>query len=50
MSCDRFVVDHVFHVIAWLVDAKECKAVEDPGVYFFAAVSYYTDYHLAQDA
>lgn len=45
---DCFIVDHVFHVATWLVDAEEGEAVENTGMHLFASIRDYADYDLSE--
>lgn len=46
MGCNFFVVDHVFHMISRLVDAKESQAVQDTRVDFLSTIGNDTHDHL----
>ena len=45
MSRDRFVVHHVLHKIAVLIDSKCCKAVKDSWMDLLSPVCDYADYN-----
>jgi len=46
MCFDFLLIDTSFHVVAWLIYAKESEAVESPGMNFLSAIGHYADNDL----